>query len=207
MANEAYVYDTGPVYVYARVPTPGIGPFVSLGALSGTIFHLGTAERFPQRREEAVWEPVFNDIGGKVPFDESFQGETAQLVVDLNRFNQTVLDLIRRVPDHGRGLRSTALGGHTRLAVGALLLQNGMAFEMWAQHSHYDTINAVADLPPGRYYPACKYIGCYEEESSGTQPRKCRLVVEPKRVWNASTKGFITFSEEASFFTALPEPL
>lgn len=207
MANEAYIFDTGPIYCFIRVPTVGAGPFQAVGDLAGSISFLGTCERFPQRREEAQWKPVYNDLGGEVPFDESYQGEVAMAVLDLNRCAQPVLDLVRAAPHHRRGaFGANAPGTQNRLAVGSLLLQNGLAFELWCQHSHFGTLNAVPGLPPGRYYPACKYLGCFEEESSGTLPRKCRLVVEPKRAWLAATGEFVTFSEAAAFFRNRPTP-
>lgn len=206
MANEAYIYSTGPVYVYARIPAVGVGPYKAINKLSGTIIFLGTDESFIEPTFEQKWKPIMSSIGGDMKaFDKMFMGEDGLVPINLNRFNLSLARLLLASPFLGRD--NVANGATTRLGRGAMALANGLTYEIWLAFAFYGTLNAAAypDLPPGYYFPACITAGSYPK-TLGISDKKMMLAIEPLDAWNVVDKAFNKYSQDPAYFQNLPSP-
>src|SRR5438105_3720161 len=110
-------YVTGPCAIYCGI-----------GALYAPIF-LGHSERGVRIRIAPEYEPVHNDLGGRVPIDWLYEGETAIISADLTRFNEAVYELIAARP------RTSTLGSVPGVNVpgdiGTMMITEGFAYPLW----------------------------------------------------------------------------
>ncbi len=201
MANESWIYCTGPIHAWVRF-TPPIGTGGTSSVLpSGPIIHLGTCEQHPTDDDSNEYEPVMNDIGGpKVPFDKQYQGSTEIIVMDLNKLSYAIMQRITSPPYF-----DGSVGYTNRLARGSLMLQQGLAFELWLQYSFYGTANAVPDLPPGTYYPAVTTIAS-QTPKQGTKAKLRRVILEAANWYNRSDGSFLLKSQDLADFAGIPAP-
>lgn len=205
--NLAYYYVTGPVHVYVRVPQPrGAGPYVGPNALKGTIYFLGHCTDSPEPDFTPQKIPVMSALGGPLVPDDSIQvGGLYSLNLELTRFNYTVLKVLSQFARQGR--QSLDAGTESFLDRGRLILAQGDTFELWLRNAFYGTANAAAypDLPIGYYYPACVYAE-YSPRNLSQKNKLAHLHIEPMSVRQGVTGGFVTYTQDPAYFTALPDP-
>jgi hypothetical protein len=160
---------------WIRFPRAGIGPLF-----------LGWAEYHPVNEEEQHWAKVFSDTGGPAtPTDKEYQGAEEIVAIDLQEYNDDVLDLLEAMPRPDVNFPGTT----TRLDRGALLIANGLYFELWQQYSFFGTINAQPDLGPGWFFPCCNPAGIYRPKQ-GTKTRMSRVMVEANNIRTNLTSGY-----------------
>ena len=198
----AYQYCTGPVFVYAA-PTPNLG-YVLTPPTPSTALYLGTCEQYPLVQGLQQWEPTYNDIAGLRPFDKQYFGTGKILVLDLNKFIQSNIDVICE-----GGVGTTfevywSRGNYKNL--------NGYAYTFWLSFGNFGSPVAIADMPAGEVYFNCN-IQSVDYDPIGTRSRKTRLVVEaePAYATNVSAistvRGFGNYSLDSAFFSGLPTAL
>ena len=179
MSNKRF-HCTGPIEIVVRVAKPfGPGPVIFPDSLSGATLDLGTCEQHPINQGEALWEDVPNDLGGTmIGLDKQFQGSTEIIILDLNRFDYSVMAILENIPTVGRA-PSDAPGFTDGLARGSYKQQNGFSFEMWLYYTFFGTRVAAAYplMPPGIYYPCCSLMQD-NIPKQGTKTQTKRLVVE-----------------------------
>ncbi len=206
ITNNCYYYVTGPVHVYFRIASQG-NVWTAPG---GTIYSVGHTIQSPELAFDAKYKPVFSSLSGEaVPDDEVALGQTVKLVLDLARFDLTIINYLLNMPTYGRfaGAAAALLGTESYLSRGRLLLSNGDAFELWLKHSFFNTVNALAypNLSPGYYFHSCRVAGVYPANLT-RDTKKVRLMIEPKALRTGVTGGFSTFSKDAASFVGLPDP-
>lgn len=205
MAEPVWLYNTGPVDIYVGASSLDInvnGASLTTGVHPSTVsvtpYYAGTCEQYPVVEGTVSWGPVFNDIGGPMEsFDEEFQGQSKIIVLDMNRFNETNLNIYDM--DDGDGSEATN-------ARGKLLLANGQYVRLWMKFRNFGTINQIApDLPAGEMYWATKMINKYYDRL-GSVVRKTRLIIGARPVYYPGAKKFLLYSRNSTHFNGLPEP-
>ena len=166
MASQPTLKCTGPVFVWVRYN------------IGGTPQFLGTCEQHPTFESEPAWEPVLNDFGGfMTPFDQTYQGATEILTSDLNRWDETQLNIVNSPPNSGGNE-----GFDAKLSRGSFLIQGGKYISVWFQYSFFGTANAQEDLEPGWFYPACRVGGIFTPKQ-GTKSQLRRIVFEANNLF------------------------
>lgn len=172
---------TGPIHHYLLLPYN-----------AGQAVYLGTAKVAPKIRIQRAYKKVFNDLTGQLlPFERIFQGEEAQIISPLNRFNQQVYALIASAPRQGAP-GSTAAGSHGPLDIGAKVYQNSCGFGLILQFPFASTVNS----PAGEGMPVCYYFPvCVSEvddfTSLGTAEEEIMLAI-------TAQQGYIPFTGSTS---------
>lgn len=171
MPGENWMKSTGDVEAWVRIPR-----------VSATPMFLGWCEYHPVNEANYFWNPVYTDRGGsRAAFDKEFQNGEEMVALDLNKFNDNVVDLIEAMPRPD--LNNP--GSRSRLDVGSLLIANGNYFELWLRNFFYGTVNATPDLGPGWYYYACSCAGVLTVKQ-GTKVLMKRVIVEAMNKPNPS---------------------
>lgn len=164
-------YVTGPAHVFVEV--------------TGGVAYLGTTERTPKILIRPAWEPLFNDIGGKVPFDMSYEGEEAFISGDFNRFNESVYaDMAARASALSAPVRGIDTPGN----IGALMLTEKLTINLWMlfPYTAKPAMNPAGNaMPSGYHFYATYLVGPDELEPLGTTPRKIRLIWHALRIFDA----------------------
>jgi len=203
--NLAYYYVTGPVHVYVRFPTKGVGPWWPPSKLRGKIFFLGHAKEAPEPDFIPKYIPVHSSLAGPEQEDDAIQmgGEYA-LNIEFTRFNWEVMRAVKQFARYGRGLPA---GQESYLDRGRLILQQGDAYEVWLYNSFYGTVNAAAypDMPPGYYYPGMRTAGVLPRDLS-RDVTKGNVHFTPMSVRIGVTGGWATYFQDPAYFQGLPDP-
>lgn len=191
----AFTYVTGPVYQYVVFPyAPTVAQF------------LGTSEVAPKARLRRGYKPVFNDLGGQLmPLDRIYQGQEAQIVSALNRYDETVYSLIAAAPRNGGGVApQLARGANGFLDIGALVNQNNCYFTYILQFPFAGTVNQPANLPA-----VYRFLACIPEQDDfnqlGTMERQTYLAITAQRYRDPVTGTFTTYDNTTGGVT-LPAP-
>ncbi len=151
--------------------------------------YLGTAEQFPIPAFQHVFNPVYNDIGGTVPIDQSFQGTTATIAADVNRMNWPVYSILSSQPRNA--VNPLGIYGDGPLDVGSLLVTHGRGFMLTIVNGYYNTPNNIAGSPPGWQFYRC--FMATDAVEPGTQPAKVRMVFVAQRTVNLVQGGGFEF--------------
>jgi hypothetical protein len=85
---------------------------------------LGTCQIRPRILWRREFEPVLNDLGGKVPFDMQYMGQEAVIYLDLNRHDPDVIQSLRTPP------LSDTFGVEEFGSIGAVMAQDGHTFAL-----------------------------------------------------------------------------
>ena len=185
----AKLYTTGPAHLF-------VGPTIySLGqlGLTASLQYLGTAEYAPNIQIRSGWEPVHNDIGGKIiPFDQSYQGEEGFTFVDLNRYNEIVLARIQARPRPHFGNPQPPRGHTYPGDIGSLMIQEAMAYSV-VVYFPYAAKPAMAGMPPAYRFPFSWLLGPDDLKEMGTKPRKIGLVFYHGRGFNPQNGEFLLY--------------
>lgn len=181
MAN---LYVTGPAHIFVQLP--GIaGP--------QAYSYLGTAERYPKISIRPANEPVFNDIGGKVPFDMAHMGEEAFVSADISRWNEPVYAALAARPRPGSGTRGVNVAGD----IGTLYVTEGFAYSLAVLFPYAaKLVYAAAGMPAGYRFLSSYLVGPDELEPLGTTPRKIRLMWHCLRTYDPSTGSLFLYDHD-----------
>lgn len=195
----ADTYVTGPVHHYC------VFPYNPTQA-----FYLGTAQIAPKVRIRRALKPVFNDLGGQLlPFERILQGEEAQIITPLNRYNESVYRLISAFP------RMTGIRGRQGpLDTGVKMQGNGCFFSLILQFPFAGTANdvpvATEQLPPVYRFPVCQSEQD-EFTTMGTDAFEKMLAITAARFFTPASGGsgiaggFITYFNDLGGIS-LPTP-
>ena len=182
--NNAFVYCTGPVELFVRFSENGWTNPLSTLAPAGQIYYLGTCEGTPEIDEQPQEKPIYTAQGGDmVSFDDMYMGKLLQANMNLQRFSQAILQRVQDAPLHGRG--GSVIGMDAFGERGAMMLAQGLRFELWMYNSFWPALNVVPDMHPGLYFPAAKTIRVFRP-TDGLAPSHAQLSVEAKPVWRTS---------------------
>ena len=188
-------YITGPAHIYVLLPH------------TSTFAYLGTAERYPKISIRPAGEPVFNDIGGKVPFDMAYMGEEAFVSADISRWNEATYAAMASRPSHSAG---PVRGFNGPLDVGTLYIAEGLAYQLVVQFPYglgqpfAKGAYTANDMPGGYHFYASYLVGPDELEPLGTTPRKIRLIWHCLRVYNPATQSFLLYDNTLTGITLTP---
>lgn len=147
----AQLYTTGPAHIFVGVGT-------GTGGLD--VAYLGTCENAPRVQLRPASKGVMNAISGTVvPHDKSFQGEEGFIGLDLTRWNQSVLNVVR-----GRAVPSVGPpGAYLPGDYGTLMITEGRAMRVWMTfpYAAKAAFNQAASgaMPPGYRFLYCEPIG------------------------------------------------
>jgi hypothetical protein len=151
------------------MPQPWVsGPVTALVAGQ----ELGTAERYPRFLLRSGWLPYFNDISGPViPNDMLWAGKEVFVFMDLNRWDQDVLDGFRTIT-----AKSPDPLNWPKNAVGTLMIHEEEAVIFTLLFPYADK-EKYAGMPKGYFFNACWMEAPEEFGVLGTNPQKFHLVV------------------------------
>lgn len=152
---------------------------------------LGTAQVRPRIQWRREWEPVFNDLGGKVPFDMQYMGSDALVSFDLTRHDPDVLESLRALPT----MEKSKLGTEEFGAIGSLMIQEELAAGL-ALAFPYSTITNTG-LKNGVHFPNAWLLGPDDEEN-GTQHQIQRIVFYCLRSFDETTGTFTLYDTDVS---------
>jgi hypothetical protein len=137
---------------------------------------VGTCQIRPRVLFRREWEPVFNDIGGKVPLDWQYMGQDALVIGDFTRHDPAVIAAIRALPGE--------LGVDTVDSLGTPMVQEGKAGNL--------TLNFLRS-GGGISFPAAWLQGPDMEEE-GTRHQIQRLIFYCARTFDPGTFAQVLFT-------------
>lgn len=175
----AIVYVTGPVLHYISFPGQTTASF------------LGTAEFSPRYRIPKFYKKVVNDLSGAfVPFDNIYQGQMAQIVTELNRYNESIYALIAAGPRYGQGALANPRGAEGSLDIGAKVMGNSCFFTLYLQFPFSGTANSPpAEGMPGLYRFPLTILKSEDAPQMGTKDRKISLMFEANNIYYPASTG------------------
>jgi hypothetical protein len=205
----AYYYVTGPVHCYARIPLicagPSVGPKKLLNA--GVPVFLGHNESSPKPEFTPKWKGAFSSLGGEaIPDDKVYLGQEVRIILELSRFNETLINYLMATPTLGR--TGNPPGSESYLDIGSLLQRNGKSFELWLRNGFYGTRNSAAypDMTIGKYFLCCNMAGITPANLT-RDTSKVSLMIEANWVTDTAN-GFsrTCFTSDPAYFASLPAP-
>lgn len=187
-------YVTGPAHIYCSA-----GAGIQQNALSGlnvpsggTPLYLGTCIEAPKVRFTPKWSPLMNDLAGdQEPYDESYQGQSADIFGDLTVWNWSVLHLMKARPDS-----SAFEGVDPALAIGTLMITEGFCYTVWIDYPYYRQKAAFAsaatktESPAGYRFRAAWLYGP-DEENPGTKPNSIHIQIKARRFYQPDGSFFL----------------
>lgn len=222
MAN---IYVTGPVHVYVGVErdlvadddpykadahdyNSKVGDLIQ-DASSDEVYYLGTYETTPKIEIAARHKPVYADIGGdEVPFDYIYMGEDGFVTGVLNRWNESVYAACAAKPisygtdptmfDARRRGRSVAGD------VGALMLADGKAYQMWLHYPYYDKEYGQSLGMPAGYHFFAAFMTGPEVVEGGTRAKRRLLQFKLARVFSPEDGCWDFYDDDMSIIPETP---
>jgi hypothetical protein len=154
----AQPYCTGPVNIYANLAAtiPFDETTAGGSVAANTVLFLGWGEAAPVININSQHLPVMSDVAGGVPFDLMFQGEDADISVDLTVYNEIVFRKLVARPRYS-GTAGTGATGD----IGTLHRTEGTNFCLYLQFPYASTKTAFQsaadgdELPEGYRFPSC----------------------------------------------------
>jgi hypothetical protein len=132
---------------------------------------LGTAERYPRYLVRSGWLPYFNDITGPViPNDMLWAGKEAFIYMDLNRWDEEVLQFFQSITQFSDPL------AWPEDDVATLMIHEEEAVSIQIEFP-YASKEKYAGMPKGIRFRAGWYEGPEEASVLGTNPRKQHIVI------------------------------
>lgn len=141
--------------------TGPVGMFVNIGDTEPQL--IGTCQIRPRIQWRRQWEPVFNDLGGLVPFDMQYMGMDALVIADINRHDPGVVTALRSLPS----MNPSKFGQEELGDIGSLMIQEGLAAELILAFP-YPSVKGVA-LTNGISFKAAWLIDDSEEDGTRHQ--------------------------------------
>lgn len=200
----AQPFTRGAVHIFVGATGSGPAGSSGFGPVSPTPIYLGTGERAPRVSIRKRFRDVQNDLGGDEPFDFSYQGRSAIVIVKLTRWNELVLQALETVVGVQPGLDA----GGTDVAgdIGTLMITQGAAVPLWISYSYAPAgvapQAAFSNLRNGWHFFAAWLEGPDDHEG-GTDPATEALVFRCARVFNPLTGAFLLYDRNMA---GLPAP-
>lgn len=156
---------------------------------------LGTAETRPRILYRRIFEPVYNDVGGSIPFDMQYMGQDALVIADINKIDQAVLQELQTLPDMGGTFGVEAFG-----SMGSLMIQEGLAADLTLVFPYGQGGEAAkpgTGLPPGMTFPQAWLLGP-DDQQIGTVHEKVRVIFQCLRTYDEGSGSFTLFTPTGS---------
>jgi hypothetical protein len=202
----AVQYVTGPVPVYISIPprtmmnsATGLFPALTYPS-AGDIRFLGYSDRTIKIGQGVVYEPAMADPAGQAnPYDQVYQGQSAQVAMTLSVFNEAVLVELDEVV----AFTAKTRGKDVRGDIASLMLMEGQTFHVWLDftYARLKGFGALYNMPRGYHYTACNMLGW--EIMAGTTTEKRGFSFQAIPVYNASDGTFLLYD---ATFTNIPDP-
>jgi hypothetical protein len=176
----AFAYTPGPRHLFIRFRTENLPRY------------LGTCVLAPEPEHEKFKLPVMNDIAGRsVPFQLVDDGESAQCVAVLNRFDLVNCRLWNAVESGGAALGSQSGIARGTLVIGSkdveFTIVNGFAGNGVA-------VTGGPDLLGGRLYYSAN-LRKYKESTAGSRVLEVAFAIDMQGIYNRTTRGFQLYTE------------
>jgi hypothetical protein len=196
----AQAFTTGPALFFVNPNVQGqVAVSPGLGTASPPIF-LGTSEQAPKIELHDEWEPIFNDLSGKVPYDMSYQGEMAHTFASLTRWNEPVLAVIQKRTRLGANIRGLDQIGD----IGSLMLTQGQAYTLWVVFPFVtNPAFSTGGMPAGYRFPA-SYLKGPDDMPIGTRARKVGIIWESLRAYDPTRGLFLLYDHNMAAVNRLP---
>lgn len=175
---------------------------------AGTPIYIGTCETRPRIISKPTYRPVYNDIGGDVPFDRLYQGEEHLIIGTFTRWEEIAVREMQNRPlsSFGQGAPGSLLrrGRITAGDTGTLMVTEGFAYELLLYFSHFaKTFFAGNAMPPGYRFKAA-YLEGPDDRENGTCDNKFRLIWYAGRRLTMAPSGFYTFDSYDQVLPPMP---
>jgi hypothetical protein len=218
------LWSTGPAYFYAA-PSPGVY------TTGGAPLFIGTVETKPIIDVDDEWTPVRNDIGGSVPIDKLFDGQSGMVTCDFNRFNYGVMQALCTVPNTAAALgfgrlppNAFAPGFNQAGDVGTLAVTEGQVFALIIVFPYWQkpAYGGGGGPAAGGMVPGYRFWGAETNKESihgGTDAHRKRLIFDCQRVPYTGgvagapapnnlygTVGFALYDNAITAWGTLPNP-
>ena len=167
------------------------GPCAFNVTIGGSSSYLGTAETRPRILYRRQWEPVYNDIGGSVPFDMQYMGQDALVMADINKIDQKVLQQLQTLPDMSGGEFGVEAFG----SMGSLMVQEELAAQLSLTFPYGQGGEAAkpgTQLPSGMTFRAAWLLGP-DDQQIGTVHEKVRVIFQCLRTYDEGSGAFTLF--------------
>lgn len=176
---------TGPVHVYTATRSTFPANTLLTYPSAGNIDYLGTGEIAPDFIKQPKFDPVFNDLGGSLPWDYLFQGEEALIPLTLTVWNQSVANKVAALP-----LANGTEGSYAANDIGTLMITEGCAYHMWLHFPYYSnkSIFQTAGMLAGYHLWAAWADGPLVY-SGGTKANKVRINFKGARLYQGASTG------------------
>lgn len=171
-------YETGPVHVYVGASLVSV---LTLPTKAQT-FYLGTGEIAPDIIKQVKFDPVFNDLGGSLPWDYLFQGEEAVVPINLTVFNWAILNDLNAAITNTPGFNAAS-------EIGTLMVTEGYSFHLFLQFPYYSykAIFSTANMVAGYHFYAAFVDSVVIQP--GTKANKARINFKCVRVYQPASTG------------------
>jgi hypothetical protein len=185
----AQLYCTGPAHVFVSVYKSTLP----------AIAYLGTCEDAPRIKIVRKWREIHNDIGGDEAFDRSYMGRAALISLDLNRFDEDVMQRIEAMPNAIVGRDGAELFGDIGTIVGLEAASLGIYVQFpYSVKAAFQV--APSQMPAGYRFPRCVPLDD-EMYPLGTKARKNNIAFVAQRIYNPTTGDFLLYDHN---MTGLP---
>lgn len=180
----AGLWCTGPAHLFIGL---GLGNFANPAVY--TPYYVGTDEDSPTIEIAPKYQEVKNDIGGDDAMDDSYQGRSATIDYNLNRWNEGAIAALEQTNPFSTTLRGTDNPGD----VGSLMQTEGLTFPVWVVFPYAASAPtpflgkpAMAGMPAGYHFLAC-ILTSDNHTRLGTKPRRLRFSFRARRVYTPAS--------------------
>ena len=198
----AQPFTTGPVHIYVALTlTDQADPFAGGRQVFLAPVYLGTMMDAPKVRFTPKWSPLMNDLAGdQEPFDWCYQGQSCDFFGNLTVYNWPVYALARSRP-----VQTGFSGIEPFGSVGALMLTEGFAYQIWLDYPYYRRKAAFSAAgAPGGYHFFGGWMLGPEEENPGTKPNDIHVQFHCTRVYSPLNGSFSLYDHDMSAIPNIP---
>ena len=149
--------------------------------------YLGTAQTKPRILWRRIFEPVYNDVGGSIPFDMQYMGHDALVIADINKIDQSVLETLQQMP-----MISAPFGEEPFGSMGTLMIQEGKAATLalvFPYGGGGEAAKPGTKLPSGVTFEAAWLLGP-DDQQVGTVHEQVRVIFQCLRTYDEGTGAF-----------------
>lgn len=176
------------MYVATRSSFPN-NTLLTLPA-KANVDYVGTGEIAPDIIKQTKFDPVYNDLGGSLPWDYLFNGEEAVIPINLTVFNWSVVNKLDASPRP-----NGTPGFYDANAIGSLMMTEGLAYHMWLvfPYAASKAIYSAAGMPAGYHFWASWCDSLVVQP--GTKANKIRINMRAVRLYQPASigNGFVLY--------------